>query len=37
MLSKGAINQSISNTRDVYVEKDMFEVIEKGIDELTKY
>jgi hypothetical protein len=36
MLSKGAINQSLSNTRRVHVEKDMFAVIEKGIDELTK-
>jgi hypothetical protein len=37
MLSKGAINQSLSNTRRVHVEKDIFAVIEKGIDELTKY
>lgn len=36
MLSKGAINQSLSNTRRVHVEKDIFAVIEKGIDELTK-
>jgi hypothetical protein len=36
VLSKGAINQSISNTRRVHVEKDIFAVIEKGIDELTK-
>jgi hypothetical protein len=37
MLSKGAINQSLSNTRCVHVDKDIFAVIEKGIDELTKY
>jgi hypothetical protein len=37
MLSKGAINQSLSDTRRVHVEKDIFAVIEKGIDELTKY
>jgi hypothetical protein len=37
MLSKGAISQSLSNTRRVHVEKEIFAVIEKGIDELTKY
>jgi hypothetical protein len=37
MLLKGAINQSLSNTRRVHVEKDIFTVIEKGIEELTKY
>jgi hypothetical protein len=37
MLSKGAITQYLSNTRCVHVEKDIFAVIEKGIDELTKY
>jgi hypothetical protein len=37
IISKGEINQSLSNTRRVHVEKDIFAVIEKGIDELTKY
>jgi hypothetical protein len=36
MLSKGAINQSLSNTRRMYVEKDIFAVTEKGLNELTK-
>jgi hypothetical protein len=36
MLSKGAINQSLSNNRRVHLEKDTFAVIEKGINELTQ-
>jgi hypothetical protein len=37
IISKGSINQSFSNTRCVHAEKDIFAIIEKGIDELTKY
>jgi hypothetical protein len=35
ILLKGAINQSLSNTRRGHAEKDSVAVIEKGIDELT--
>jgi hypothetical protein len=37
MLLKGAINQSLTNTRHVHVEIDIYDVLDKGIELLTKY
>jgi hypothetical protein len=36
MLSRGAINQALCNTRRVHVERDIFEVVEKEINYVTR-